>query len=538
MIEPSLDDMDCCEQVGLMRAETSNESDRSDLFLEETATAAEPSSHSLFDLISTKPQTSEPDEFLDRWLKEKDPIKALAVWIDRSAGRSLPNTARQALRRINREIGQIDQLLNRQLNEVLHHPRFQKLEASWRGVRHLIDCADPDANCKIRLLSLSWGALVRDLDRAIEFDQSQLFKKIYSEEFGTSGGEPYSAILGDYEIHLRPDKNHKTDDVNALKSLTQVMAAAFAPFIASAHPSLFGLDSFQELERPSDLTKLFNQPEYVTWNSLRDLPDSRFLALALPRILMRKPYQGRGKEVAHFPFQETTDSPDEADYLWGNAAYALGGVMIRSFCQNGWLADIRGVRQDRDEGGLITGLPEISWKTDREGIAVKPPVDVVIPESMEAEFSNLGFTALCPCNITRLPAIHSTPSLQKPEQFDNESANTSARLSSMMHYMLCVSRIAHYVKVLGREKIGSYTEAADCEEYLNDWLRRYVTQDDDAEAEIKAKYPLREAEATIREKPGEPGNYYCTIHLQPHYQMDDMVSAVKLTTEISSTSSR
>lgn len=483
--------------------------------------------------VAETEEESPTRDFLERWLAERDPIRALAAWIDSSSHRTHPQSAAEALRRINHDIGRIDRILDRQLNVILHEPRFQKLEASWRGLSFLVSHADPEANCKVRVLSMTWPALVRDLDRALEFDQSQFFKKIYSEEFGTSGGEPFSVLIGDYDIHLRPDKEHRTDDVGALASLSQIAAAAFAPFITSADPSLLGLDSFHELERPIDLEKLFSQPEYIAWNSLRKQPDARFLALTLPRILLRKPYDGRRQDSAHFPHRETLDAPNERDYLWGNAAFGLGAVVLRSFCQNGWLADIRGVRQDYEEGGLVTGLPEVSWKTDRDGVAPKPPLDVVISETMEAEFSHLGFTALCPCDITGIPAFHSTPSLQAPEVFDDANATMSARLSSMLHYILCVSRIAHYVKVLGREKVGSYTEPADCEEYLNDWLRQYVTQDDDAEPEVKARYPLREAEATIRERPDEPGHFYCTIHLQPHYQMDDMVSAVKLTTEIS-----
>ncbi|MBB03080.1 MAG: type VI secretion system contractile sheath large subunit [Planctomyces sp.] len=476
---------------------------------------------------------SEPVEFLPGWLAESDPVHAILMWLDQVNPHQRPTSAKAALRRLDRDVGQIDRMLNGQLNAVMHHPRFLKLESSWRGLRYLVDKTDPEANVKIRVLSLTWKALVRDLDRAIEFDQSQLFKKIYSEEFGTSGGEPFSVLIGDYEMHLRPSAAHKFDDLEALKSLTQVAAAAFTPFIASAHPSLFGLDSFQELERPSDIARVFEQPEYVKWNSLRRMPDSRFLALTLPRVLLRKPYDGRQQAGAKFPFRETMDATNEQHFLWGNGAYAIGGVIIRSFCQNGWLADIRGVRQDREEGGLITGLPEVSWKTDRPGTATKPPLDVVISEAMEADFSNLGFTAICPCDITGIPAIYSTPTLQKPDIYDDANATMSARLSTMLHYVLCISRIAHYIKVLGREKIGSYTEPSDCEEFLNDWLRKYVTQDDDAAPEVKARYPLREAEATIRERPNEPGNYYCTIYLQPHYQMDDMVSAVKLTTEIS-----
>lgn len=473
-----------------------------------------------------------PAGVLQTFLAESDAVKAIKVWRDQSGIRDRIRTVAQWLRLLNRDIARIDRLLNAQINAIIHHPRFQKLEGTWRGLHYLTKQAEEDANVKIRALNLSWKELTRDMERAMEFDQSQFFRKVYNEEFDTSGGEPYSVLLCDHEVRLRPGPGAPTDDMETLKSVMQIAAAAFAPFITAASPTMFGIESFTELQRPMNLSRMFEQQEYVRWNSLREQEDARFLGMVMPRVLMREPWPDNGTRSDGFRFKEDTSDPHLKGHLFGNAVYALGGVMVRAFCRSGWLADIRGVRRDYEEGGLVTDLPHHHFGTDRKGIASRSSTDVMLTDRQEAELSELGFTSLSPCSDSPYSAFHSTPSLQSPKVYTTEEATINARLSAMMHYMLCVGRIAHYIKVLGREKVGSFSEPEDCQEYLNNWLQKYVTYDVDAAEEIKAQYPLRAAEAEVKEIPGKPGCYYTTIHLQPHYQLDDMVSAVKLTTEL------
>ncbi len=469
---------------------------------------------------------------LEMFLDASSHTEALSIWTEATGLAPDRTTLRQAARLINGDIARLDAMLDRQVNAILHHPRFQKLEASWRGLKYLVDQIEDGSHTQVRVLDVSWKTLVRDLDRAIEFDQSQLFKKVYTEEFGTAGGEPYSVLLGDYDIRPRPRPGNPMSDLDALRSISQVAAAAFAPFVASAHPSLFGLDSFTELQRPLDLAAIYEQPEFTKWRSLRQIEDSRFIALTLPKILMRLPHDDSGSRADGFRFTEDVSSGGNSSYLWGNAAYAFGAVLIRAFAQSGWLADIRGVRQGVEEGGLVTDLPVHTFGTDPRHVAMKSSTDVTITDVQENDLSELGFIPLCHCKGTEHAAFYSNASIQKPQIYDDPYATANAKISTYLQYMLCVGRLAHYVKVIGREKVGSFMEASDCESFLNNWLQRYVTQDEDAPPEFQAQYPLREAQVELREQPGKPGCYYCVVRLQPHYQLDNMSSAVTLTTEL------
>jgi type VI secretion system ImpC/EvpB family protein len=440
-------------------------------------------------------------------------------------------------RMLTRQIAHLDALLGAQVNAILHHPQFQKLEASWRGLRYLVDQIEEGENVKVRVLNVSWKELVRDLERAIEFDQSQLFRKVYSDEFGTPGGEPFGVLLGDYEVRHRPAPGHPTDDVAALAAAAQVAAAAFAPFVASAQPSLFGLDHFSELELPLELARTFEQAEYVKWKALRDREDARFLGLTLLRVLMRLPHADDGGRADGFRFREEVSKPDRSEYLWGNAVYAFGGVLVRAFTESGWLGGIRGVQRDATGGGLATGLPACSFGTDKAGVCTRSSTDVALTDRQEKELSDLGFMPLCHCPDTAFAAYYATPSLQKPKPYDEAVATTNARLSGMLQYMLAVSRFAHSLKVLARDKVGSFLGAAECEAFLNRWLSDYTTANDEASAETKARYPLREARAQVRDHPGKPGTYLCVIHLRPHFQLEEVVTAVRLTTELAPGSS-
>jgi type VI secretion system protein ImpD len=478
---------------------------------------------------------------LDRFLEESSPWKALALWLGLN-DRTTPLPSRPEItRQLNRDIARIDALLAGQVNAILHHPAVQKLEASWRGLRYLVGTLPDDGSVKIRVLNVTWGELVQDQSRALEFDQSQLFRKVYEAEFGHPGGEPFGVLLGDYEIRHRSSADHPYDDIETLSKISGVAAAAFAPFIAGIHPSIFGLDSFTEMERSIDLSRVFGQLEYLKWRGLQQTEDARFVGLTLPRVLMRLPHGAEGPRGGGFQFREEVEGPDRSKYLWGNAAYAFGGVLIRCYCSSSWLADIRGIRQGTDEkgakycleeGGLATGLPVHSFSTDRLGVATKCSSDVIITDSQEKELGELGFIPLCHCYDTDYSAFYGNQSIQKPAKYDDDKATANARLSAMLQYMLCVSRFAHYLKVMSRDKIGSMAGPEECEDQLQRWLQGYTTASDSGGPEVKAKYPLREAKVQVRELPGKPGSYHCIIHLRPHYQLDQMFTSMRFTTEL------
>jgi type VI secretion system ImpC/EvpB family protein len=471
-------------------------------------------------------------EKLSAFLAEKSPAKALALWMQWTLppGSKLGKQALCGL--LARDIAALDAAIGEQTNAILHHPRFQKLEASWRGLHYLAEQSDEDSNVKIRVLDISWKELARDAERAIEFDQSQLFRKIYNEEFDTPGGQPFGLLLGDYEIHHRPTAEYPFDDVSILTAVSHVAAAAFAPFVAGVHPSIFGLDRFTGLEQPLDLSRSFEQVEFLKWKAFRDTEDSRFVGLTLPRVLMRLPYEDDGARVDGFRFSEDVARPDRSQYLWGNAAYAFGAVAIRAFAESGWLAGIRGVRRGEEGGGLVPGLPVHSFSTDRRGIAPKCSTDAVVTDFQEQELGELGFIPLCHCADTEFSAFYGNQSAQKAKKYDEPAATVNARLSTMLQYMLCVARFAHYLKVQARDKIGSFSEASDCEYFLHNWLQQYVTSDGEASREVKARYPLREASVKVRENPEKPGAYLCVAHLWPHFELDELSTTMRITTEL------
>jgi type VI secretion system ImpC/EvpB family protein len=471
-------------------------------------------------------------EVLEQFLREPSPWKALALWLGRSMTSRDRLTRAQLTRRLNRDIARLDALLSEQVNAILHHPSLQRLEASWRGLHYLVRQVPEGENIKVRVLNVGWRELVRDLERSLEFDQSQLFRKVYGEEFGTPGGEPFAVLLGDYEIRPRPGSGHPTDDVAALAAIAAVAAAAFAPFIAAAHPALLDLEAFGELERPGNLARTFEQPEYLKWRALRRSEDARFVGLTLPRVLMRLPYPDGAPRVDGFRFREEVSKPDRSQYLWGSAAYAFGAVLIRAFARSGWLAAIRGVPPGDEAGGLVTGLPVPAFVTDKPGVAPKCSTDVIITDAQDKELGELGFLPLCHYQDTELAAFHGSQSVQQPASYDEPAATVNARLSAMLPYVFCVARVAHYLKVISRDKIGSFSGPADCEAYLRRWIAGYTNSNEKTSPEMRARYPLREARVQVRERPDKPGHYLCVAHLRPHFQLDQMVSAVKLVTEL------
>src|SRR5579863_9162170 len=360
--------------------------------------------------------------------------------------------ARDAEMMINQRIAQIDHLLSIQLNEILHHPAFQKLEGSWRGLKYLMDQSETSDMLKIKILNVSKRDLLRDLQRAPEFDQSALFKKVYEEEFGIFGGAPFGALLGDYEFGKGPE------DLELLEKISNTASAAHAPFLTAASPELFNMESFSNLDAPRDIGKIFDTTEYAKWKSFRQSEDSRYVALTLPHILMRLPYGKDNVQVDGFNYEEAVDGTDHSKYLWGNASWALGSKLTQSFSMYSWCASIRGV----EGGGLVEGLPAHTFRTDEGDIALKCPTEIAISDRREKELADQGLIPLVHCKNTDYAAFFSVQSCNKPKKYDKEAANANARLSAQLPYILAMSRFAHYLKAMMRDKIGSFMSRYDC----------------------------------------------------------------------------
>ena len=423
---------------------------------------------------------------------------------------------------INARIAQIDHLLSIQLNEILHHPSFQKLEGTWRGLKYMLDQSETSDMLKIKILNCSKRELLRDLQRAPEFDQSTLFKKVYEEEFGVFGGAPFGALLGDYEFGKGPE------DIELLEKISNVASAAHAPFMAGASPELLNMDNFTNLDAPRDIGKIFDTTEYAKWKSFRQSEDSRYAALALPHVLMRLPYGKDNVQVDAFSYEENVDGTDHSKYLWANAAWALGARLTQSFALYSWCASIRGV----EGGGLVEGLPAHTFRTDEGDVALKCPTEIAISDRREKELADQGLVPLVHCKGTDYAAFFSVQSCQKPKLYDKESANANARLSAQMPYILAVSRFAHYLKAMMRDKIGSFMSRSDCERFLNQWITQYVTPDDNASPSTKASHPLRDASIEVSEVPGKPGVYRAVAFLKPHFQLDELTVSLRLVAEL------
>ena len=430
--------------------------------------------------------------------------------------------AKDAEMMINARIAQIDHLLSLQLNEIMHHPTFQKLEGSWRGLKHLMDNSETGTSLKIRVLNVTKKELLRDIEKAPEFDQSALFKKVYEEEYGVFGGAPFGALIGDYEFGKHPE------DMALLEGISHVAAQAHAPFVSAAAPDLLNLESFTTLDAPRDLAKIFDSTEYAKWKSFRQSEDSRYVALCLPRTLSRVPYGKDTKPIDEFGYEEHVDGTDHSKYLWMNAAYSLGTRMTNSFSQFGMCVAMRGV----EGGGLVEGLPVHNFYTDEGDLALKCPTEVPITDRREKELADLGFVPLVHCKETDYAAFFSVQTCQKPKKYDLDSANANARLSAQLPYIMAVSRFAHYLKAMMRDKIGSFMSREEAERFLNKWITNYVTPDDSASPATKAQRPLREARIDVSEVPGKPGVYRAVAFLRPHFQLDELTVSLRLVADL------
>ena len=423
---------------------------------------------------------------------------------------------------IETRIAKIDELLSAQLNEVMHAPEFQALEATWRGLFYLVMKTETGTRLKLRILNVTKKELLTDLEKATEFDQSQLFKKVYEEEYGTFGGHPFGCMVGDYELGRHPQ------DMALLEKLSNVAAAAHSPFIAAAGPALFDWESYTQLGNPRDLSKLFESTEVIKWRSFRESEDSRYVALTLPHILLRLPYGKATVPVEEFSFEEDVDGTDHRKYLWGNAAWALAQRITNAFALYSWCAAIRGV----EGGGLVEGLPTHTFKTDEGDVALKCPTEVAITDRREKELNDLGFISLCHCKGTDYAAFFGGQTTQKPRVYDTNEANANARISAMLPYLLAASRFAHYIKAIMRDKIGSFMTAENVQVFLNRWIGNYVLGRDDAGQSLKAQYPLRDARVDVSPIPGKPGAYKAVVFLKPHFQLEELTTSIRLVAEL------
>jgi len=422
---------------------------------------------------------------------------------------------------INARIAQIDHLLSLQLNEIMHHPDFQRLEGSWRGLKYLMNQSETGPMLKVKVLNVSKKDLLRDLQRAPEFDQSALFKKVYEEEYGVFGGTPFGAMLGDYYF----DKSGQ--DIELLEKISNVAAAAHAPFMTAASHEMMSMDSFTELDSPRDLAKIFDNTEYAKWKGFRASEDSRYVALTAPRILLREPYGSATVPIETFNYEERVDGTNHGHYLWGNAAYALAANVNKAFLMYGWTASIRGV----ESGGLVEQLPIHHFRTESGEIAMKCPAEVQITDRREKELADLGFAPIVHQKNTANAAFFSVQSAQKPKIYDDPLASASARLSAQLPYIFSTSRFAHYLKVMMRDKIGGYTSRADAEAFLNRWIQNYVAPTN-ANAAMKSKLPLSHARIDVMDVPGKPGVYRAVAFLKPHFQLDEMSISMRLVADL------
>lgn len=423
---------------------------------------------------------------------------------------------------ITEHIAAIDKKIQDQLNLILHDQSFKQVEASWRGLQYLVKGAETGTDLKLRLLNVTKKEIADDLNKVLSFEQSNLFKRIYEDEYGTFGGHPFSCLIGDFEF------GRNQTDMTTLTNISKVAAAAHAPFIAAAGPELFDWGSFTEMTGPRDLAKGFETEEMAKWKGFRESEDSRYVALVLPHVLMRAPYGKDSVPVEEFAFEEDVDGADHEKYLWGNASYALAERIAAAFSRYHWCAAIRGV----EGGGLVTALPTHTFPTAGGDKAMKCPTEIAITDRREKELSDLGFIALCHCKGTDVACFFGGQTVNRPKQYITKEANANARLSSMLPYVMAASRFAHYLKSIMRDKIGSFSSKDSVQKYLNTWIAQYVLLRDDAPQEVKAAFPLREARVDVVDVPGKPGAYRAVAFLRPHFQLDELSVSIRLVADL------
>ena len=481
-------------------------------------TAAASADDTLLDRAIAATQQTEPDrtQLLLRTLTDE----ALSGTV--SYSRNLTVT-------INKAIAAIDGKVSRQLAAVMHHPDFVKLEGSWRGLKHLVMNSETSTNLKIRVLNASKKDVSRDLSKATEFDQSTIFKAVYENEFGTPGGEPYGALIGDYEF------SRGFEDIEMLRGMASVAAAGFCPFVSAAGPDMFGFQNFSELSRPRDLEKIFDTIEYANWRSFRESDDSRFVTLTMPRVLSRLPYGRNTVPIDEFAYEEGDTGANGAvnalphdEYCWMNAAYVMGSRMTDAFAKNGWCTAIRGA----ENGGKVEALPMHVFSSDDGDSDLKCPTEVGITDRRDNELARLGFLPLCHYKNTDYAVFFGAQTTHKPKKWDRPEATDNEAISARLPYLMATSRFAHYLKVIGRDKIGSFMEASECEAWLNRWIQNYANSNQNPGQAMKLQYPLLEAKVTVREIPGRPGSYNAVAWLRPWLQLEELTTSMRLVARI------
>jgi len=466
-------------------------------------------------------------EFKPRTDQAKEAVETAVRTLAAQALSDTKLVSSDAIKSIEAIIAAIDKKLTEQINVIIHHEDYQKLEGAWRGLHYLVNNTESDEQLKIRVMNISKAELARTLRRykGTAWDQSPIFKKSYEEEFGQFGGEPFGCFVGDYHF------DHTPPDVELLGEIAKVASAAHAPFLAGAAPTVMQMESWRELSNPRDLTKIFGSPEYAPWRSLRESEDSRYIGLAMPRFLARTPYGAKTNPIAEFNFEEDVEGSQHDRYSWANAAYAMAVNINRAFKLYGWCTRIRGV----ESGGAVENLPCHTFPTDDGGVDMKCPTEIAISDRREAELAKNGFMPLIHRKNSDFAAFIGAQSLQKPAEYTDPDATANANLAARLPYLFATCRFAHYLKCMVRDKVGSFKERADMQRWLNDWILQYVDGDPATSSEqTKARKPLAAAEVQVEEVEGNPGYYNSKFFLRPHYQLEGLTVSLRLVSKLPS----
>jgi len=460
---------------------------------------------------------------------EPDRVKELLATLANEASADTVKFDKNMTVTLRNAIAKLDEQISSQLAVIMHHEKFKQMEGSWRGLHYLVKNSEIGEGLKIRMLNVTKKELSKDLSSAVDFDQSQLFKKVYEEEFGHAGGQPYGTLVGDYYFGKGPE------DVELLRNISSVAAAGFTPFISATNSDMFGMDDFTELSTPMDLKQKFDTAEYTGWKSFRKSEDSRFVTLTMPRVLARLPYGKETKQIEAFDYEEgkfdeagNPKQMDHEDYCWMNASYALAGRMTAAFAENGWCTAIRGA----EGGGKVENLPTHTFQTDDGDIDAQCPTEIGITDRREKELSDMGFLPLCHYKDTDYSVFFGAQTTQEPKKYDDPDATANAAISARLPYIMATSRFAHYLKVMARDRIGSFMEAEDCEAWLNRWINTYVDATEGAGQKARAQYPLREAKVMVKEVPGAPGSYSAVAYMRPWLQFEELTTSMRLVAKI------
>ena len=466
-------------------------------------------------------------EFKPKTGEAKDAVEKAVRTLAAQALADTKLISNDAIKSIEAIIAGIDQALTLQINKILHHEDFQKLEGAWRGLHHLVNNTETDENLKIRVMNISKQDLARTLKRykGAAWDQSPIFKKVYEEEFGQFGGEPFGCFVGDYYFDQTPP------DVELLGEMAKISASAHAPFLSAVSPTVMQMDSWRELSNPRDLTKIFGSPEYAGWRSLRESEDARYIGLTMPRFLARTPYGAKTNPVEAFNFEEDVEGEQHDRYTWANSAYAMAVNVNRAFKEYGWCTRIRGI----ESGGAVENLPTHSFPTDDGGVDMKCPTEIAISDRREAELAKAGFMPLVHRKNSDFAAFIGAQSLQKPAEYSDPDATANANLAARLPYLFATCRFAHYLKCMVRDKVGSFKERHEMNRWLQDWIMQYVDGDPANSSETtKALKPLAAAEVIVEEVEGNPGYYSSKFFLRPHYQLEGLTVSLRLVSKLPS----